>query len=83
MILNMNYFAAASTTIDAANKQQTVVVVLTSVGTVLILPFGLWSLYTSYRAKVRPVQIVNLLFCLTIFFFLAFQVFWNQVLNKC
>ena len=79
----MNQLAVANTTIDEANLQQTVVVCLTSVGTVIILPFGLWALYTSYRAKIRPVQIVNLFFCLTIFFFLAFQVFWNQVLNNC
>jgi hypothetical protein len=42
-------------TIESAKHQQTVVLVMTCVGTLIILPFGLWSLYISLKAKVRTI----------------------------
>ena len=79
----MDSQSGSSDSIPEQQNQQTVVLIMTCVGTAIILPFGLWSLYTSCRAKIRPIQTVILLFCLTIFFYLAFQVFWTEVLNNC
>jgi len=72
-----------NTTMEVAKHQQTVVVGLAFVGTVVILPIGIWTLLAAHKAKIRPIKTVSSLFCLTVVFYLAFQALWNQVLNNC
>ena len=59
------------------------VVILSGIGTAVILPIGIWTLYLTYKAKLRPMQFVTSMFLLTTLFYLSFQTFWNEVLNRC
>ena len=50
----MTQLNAQNVTVGEAKHQQTVVVYLSAVGTAVILPIGIWTLYLTYKAKLRP-----------------------------